>query len=253
MVKKPHGLRWGLLIAIGVTMFCLIGPDMFTTVTGWFNKGTDEIPVLVADHFIAPFQVLKSEDIKVRMFPRDFVPPGVLHASSEILKDDGQFLYSSMVGIPEGQPLTRMILNETGKDHGLSSFLRPGKVAVSFKVERDKSAGGWVKPGDTIAIFQTLPLDLAGHGGRRQTRLLLNAVEVLSVDQAHLGHEVSTENKPEAIENGPVENETSILTVLTNTAEASSLIEAQQAGPLMIVLRPLGDEIPWLSNKGTPE
>lgn len=51
----------------------------------------------------------------------------------------------------------------------MSSLLRPGKVAVSFKVDRERSAGGWVHPGDTIAVFQKQPCPLhrAAKGGKR--------------------------------------------------------------------------------------
>jgi pilus assembly protein CpaB len=225
-------------------------PNICLSFHSLYGKDGNDIPVLIADHFISPFQVLTPGDVKVKYFPREFVPPGALHSISETLKEDGQGIYSTIVGIPEGQPLTRTILNETGKEHGMSSLLRPGKVAVSFKVERDKSAGGWVHPGDTIAIFQKIRSEFSGRAEQRQTRLLLNAVEVLAVNQAHLGRDSSEEPKADGPLQAPFEeNAAQVLTVLTNTADASALVDAQEAGPLTIVLRPLGDNIPWLQSK----
>ena len=246
LVRSRSLLRIILMLGIlGLSAYAFRS-DISHITGGLFSTASDDIPVLVADRFIPPFQILKRDDLKIKNFPREFVPPGALHYSNEIVREDGQMLYSTIVGIPEGQPLTRMILNEVGKDHGMSSLLRPGKVAVSFKVDRDRSAGGWVHPGDTIAIFQKTPPHFSARTESRQTHLLLSAVEVLAVNQAHLGHDDPIEDKSAEPQNVMPENDSSVLTVLVNTADASALVEAQETGPLTIVLRPLGDDLPWL-------
>lgn len=89
-----------------------------------------------------------------------------------------------------------------------------------------------------------MPSSSRGEG--RQTHLLLNAVEVLAVNQAHLGHDAPAVEQSEEGQSSPTDNESQVLTVIVNTSDASALVEAQEAGPLTIVLRPLGDDLPWL-------
>ena len=248
MVKNTTVMRASLIAAIVLCGIVLFWSDIGAAVCGVFAKTSDDVPVLMADHFIPPFQVVRPGDVRVKYMPREFVPPGALHAAGDLLKEDGQVLYSSIVGIPEGQALTRTLVNETGKDHGMSSLLRPGRVAVSFKVDREKSAGGWVQPGDTIAVFASAN-DVGRHGEFHETRLLLNAVEVLAVDRAHLGHEPDDDNQPKnPLDVSLQDANDQIVTVLVNTADAATLVEAQRAGSLTIVLRPLGDDLPWIQS-----
>jgi Flp pilus assembly protein CpaB len=124
-----------------------------------------------------------------------------------------------------------------------------GRVAVSFDVEKSRAAGGWVQPGDTIAVFQALPLPAGGVMAGKSTRLLFSALQVLAVDTVRVGQAPAAESDSdknallaEAAAGGATSH---IVTVLANPVEATALIEAREKGPLCIVLRALGDDIPW--------
>jgi Flp pilus assembly protein CpaB len=241
-------IRILLLAAITMASLWLLRPNFGAAMESWFGTTSSElVPIVVADHFIPPFQPILPDHARVRSYPREFVPPGALHALSDITADDGKVRFTSIVGIPENEPLTRTVLAEAGQDHGMSSLLRPGKVAVSFKAEKAQAAGGWIKPGDTVAIFARIVR--MNDRASRQTRLLLSAVEVLGVDRTHLGHDVSPLKREETERLLDESSGDQIITVLTNTGDASALVEAQEAGPLFVVLRSLGDEIPWLPEK----
>ncbi len=43
--------------------------------------------------------------------------------------------------------------------------------------------------------------------------------------------------------------EAKVLTIIVSPAEASTIIEAREAGPLNVVLRSLGDDLPWIPIK----
>jgi len=246
MVKNILLLRVGLTTLIGVGLIVLAWPSIPSLGKGWGPVSSDEIPVLVATQFIPPFQALKPEQVRVRYFPKEFVPPGALQMESEIRHENGNASFSTVVGIPAGQPVTRTLLADATKERGMAALLRPGKVAVSFEVDRSRAAGGWVRPGDTIAIFEKMPMDLTGRSGnKRQTRLLFSAVDVLAVDRAQVGEEEKrTEKSISPLVEIP-ENGSQTITVLTNTADAAAIIEAQELGSLSVVLRALGDEWPW--------
>jgi Flp pilus assembly protein CpaB len=209
----------------------------------------DGIPVLVAKQYIASFKVVKEEAVEVRRFPRAFVPPGALNSLSELQNEQGQSTYASVVAIPEGQPLTRTVLIEAGQQQRLASLLRMGRVAVSFDVEKPRAAGGWIQPGDTIAIFQSLPLSSSARETQKATKLLFSAVQVLAVDAMRVGQ--SPTEDPNADKNALLENATGepatghIVTVLATPTEAAALVEAREKGALSIVLRALGDDLPW--------
>ena len=240
MGENISRVRYGLFSLVGVVSIFFWGP--------WGNGdrsgagSADMIPVLVADNYIPPFSVVKESMVTVRNFPRGYVPPGSLHAVRELSSENNQGLYVSAVPIPEGQPLTRTLLNEMGKSHGMASTLPMGKVAVSFSADPVRGAGGWVEPGDTIAIFET------SHDGglkstSKTTRLLFSSLSVLAVDQNRLGLP-----HPEAAKNDLFENpepKPVIITVLANPFEAARLVDAREQTRLSVALRSLGDDVPW--------
>ena len=251
-LKGTSKLRLGLVAAIAAWLFANVCPHPLSAFSGlWAGDTTDSIPVLVTDAYIPAFQVVKPQGVKIRNYPKDFVPPGALHAKPELLSETGQFVFSSIVAIPEGEPLTRTILVEVGKDHGLSSLLHVGQVAVSFNIDKARAAGGWIQPGDTVALFETLPPDLrSALPLRKKTQLLLNRVKVLAVDKAHLGQRCETPEKTDAItELTSVESESHVITVLVSPTEADALIDARERGPVSVVLRAIGDDIPWMPIK----
>jgi Flp pilus assembly protein CpaB len=251
-LKATSKLRLGLVAAIAACLFASVSPHPLAALSGlWSSDPADSVPVLVADAYLPAFQVVKPQGVKIRNYPKDFVPPGALHAKSELVSETGQFIFSSIVAIPEGEPLTRTILVEVGKDHGLSSLLHLGQVAVSFSIDKARAAGGWIQPGDTVALFETLPPDLSGGlTMRKKTRLLLNRVKVLAVDKAHLGQRPEVADKTDAIaELTAVESESHVITVLVNPTDADALIDARERGPLSVVLRAIGDDLPWLPIK----
>lgn len=76
MVKNMRYLRASLIVAIFVTGIIFFWSNIATSFEALIGKPSEDIPVLIADHFIPPFQVLKAKDIKIKYFPRDLVPPG---------------------------------------------------------------------------------------------------------------------------------------------------------------------------------
>jgi Flp pilus assembly protein CpaB len=235
---------------IKAVRYGLFGFIILLSILFWYPWGSgrsesgaaDTIPVLVADSYIPAFTIVKEPMVAVRNFPRGFVPPGALHAARELTADDNQALYLSAVPIPEGQPLTRTLLDELGKSHGMAAALPMGKVAVSFAADPVRGVGGWIEPGDTIAVFET-----TREGGLKEvskvTRLLFSSLSVLAVDQNRLGLSHPETSKYDLLENPdpkPV-----VITVLANPVEAARLIDAREQKHLSVALRSLGDDAPW--------
>jgi Flp pilus assembly protein CpaB len=238
----------GIAVALVVACWPRQMPSFGALFSG---ESADSMPVLVADRYLPAFQMIKPENVRVRYFPKDFAPLGALHSKAELVTETNQSAFSSLVAIPQGEPMTRTVLVEAGKDQGLSFLLRSGAVAVSFSVDKSRSAGGWIQPGDTIALYETLPIDPTrrSEAGTR-TRLLLSAVKVLAVDKMRLGQKLEPGSKEDALQAmASAETDTKMITVLVNPVEAAWIVEARESGPLSLVLRALGDDVPWMMER----
>jgi pilus assembly protein CpaB len=211
---------------------------------------SDDVPVLVADHYLTAFAAIKPDSVRVENYPKAFVPPGALHNKEELQNQSTQMLFSAAVAIPEGQPITRTLVISPEQSASLTTQIRPGKVAVSFQLDMAHGVGGWIKPGDTIALFRTLPLSPnAGRSPSRITQLLLPAIPVLAVDTdrlASLPPKIGSDHSESDNETPPViPVEAKVITVLVTPREASQIVEAREQGALSAALRATGDDYVW--------
>jgi Flp pilus assembly protein CpaB len=166
-----------------------------------------------------------------------------LHSATDLADESGLPLFMTTVAVPAGQPLTRTLLTDLGKSHGMASLLGVGKVAVSFAVDPIRGVGGWIQPGDQIAIFDTPRISALMKTPAKTTRLLFPCVKVLAVDHKRLGAVSGSEKLLETLSDPG--GSSTVLTVLLNPVEAARLIEAREEEHLSVILRPLGDDVPW--------
>lgn len=101
--------------------------------------------------------------------------------------------------------------------------LRPGEVAISVELGDPQRVGTFLRPGSSIAIFNTtITLD-----GKSETRLLLFSVPVLAVGDATADQ--STEDQEAAAE-------TALVTLAVTPDEAERVVHAAQTGALYLAL-----------------
>lgn len=200
-----------------------------------------DVALWVADQYIPAYAPVTLKHLRKARWPRAYVPPGALLVQESLTDNLERPRFSAAVAVPEGQPLTRTLLFDAQSGESISSLLRPGQVAVSFQVERSKGAGGWVRPGDIVAVFSETTQAAAG------LRLIMPSITVLAVDDKRLSpepakatvHSSEEETIPQPIPSSLV------ITVRANPLEASSLIKASERGSVHIVVRSSGDELPW--------
>jgi pilus assembly protein CpaB len=250
MDNKTNQLRTILIAAISVVLL-LVGISKARSVWRWGSSDPGEwVSVLVADRYIPAFSVIKAEMIRAQEYPKNLVPPGALLSRNELENENKQMLFTSAISIPEGHPVTRALLTDASQNDTLGSVIQPGKVAVSFEIDKAHGVGGWIRPGDTVALFGASPMSItSARGSGKKTRLLLPSVLVVAVDDKRLGQnqDKSGENgtdpsvTPEAVMSGGAK----IITVLVTPSAASALIEAREEGSISVVLRSLGDDVSW--------
>lgn len=101
--------------------------------------------------------------------------------------------------------------------------LRPGEVALSVELGDPQRVGTFLRPGSSIAIFNT-KIDLNGDS---ETRLLLFGVPVLAVGDATAAQ--STEDQA-------TEAQTALVTLAVTPGEAERVVHAAQTGALYLAL-----------------
>jgi pilus assembly protein CpaB len=239
MATRTTKIRWFLVAAITIAFavsFVPNGNNLFHWST--LDPGEYE-SILVADRYIPVFTVIKPNYVHAQEFPKALVPPGAIRNKKELQNENDQMLFVSAIAIPEGQPVTRALLAGASQNESLGTLIKPGKVAISFDVDKAHGVGGWIHPGDTVAIFSA---------GAKKTRMLLPSVMVLAVDHQRLGQgRANSESSTDSAVAADMQpsSDAKVVTVLVTPKDAMALTEAREQGALSLVLRSLGDDFPW--------
>jgi len=216
-------LRHSRIIAF--ISFLFIG---LVVVLCYFPFNPDEVMVWETTTYIPAFEKIEMRHLHPVRWPRKLVPPYALTPSDELA-------FKTRVALPKGSVLTQTVLFSTHQEATLSAMVPAQKVAISFAADAIHGVGGWIHPGDTIALFTSADL--------KPTHLLFPTLHVLSVDKALLGLpntnvSMSSEENPRPME----ESLPQVLTVPVTMPEAQVLIEAREQGRLTVVLKAVGDE-----------
>src|SRR5258708_6864705 len=183
MGVNPTKLRGILAAAILVVLIILVFQKSRDAWHWGASDPGDVTPVLLADRYIPAFTVIKPEMVRIQEFPKDLIPPGALRSKTDLRNNSGQMLFVSAISIPEGQPVTRALVTDASQNDTLGWLIRPGKVAVSFEIDKAHGVGGWIRPGDMVALFGATPMSMNGSRSLgKKTRLLYPSVLVVAVD-----------------------------------------------------------------------
>jgi Flp pilus assembly protein CpaB len=247
LVKGWPPLRKALVAAILLVLTSFGIWQAFSGSSLSETDASDEVDVLVASRYIPPFQPIQRGWVTTKTYPKNLLLPGVFHTASELVGRQNMPLFAAAVGLPESYPLSRTVTIDLTKSHGLAATLPMGNVAVSFSVDPVRGVGGWVRPGDTIAVFRVTENLDAHHFMHKSAEMLFPSLSVLAVDARRLGTPGS-----EAADGGNSANNgedsasgMSVITVSVNPAEASALTQAREQGHLCVVLRAPGDHLLW--------
>ncbi len=188
---------------------------------------------LVSSGLLHAGQLLRPDDLAVRDFPADSLPPGALLDSAETRHSiTGALLRTA---VPAGGLLLSPGLVLPG-DHGyLAAVLTPGKRAVSVGVDAVTGVSGLVWPGDSVDLILSLSLDDPGVplGHRMAAETVLTGLRVLAADQDLVRGE-----KPANPGSGGDSART--ITLEASPADAQRILVASRLGRLSLSVCPLG-------------
>ena len=178
---------------------------------------------------------LDQEDIKKVRWPRDGVPEGAF-TDIAALFPEGQPPRTVLRAMEPGEAILEIKVTEPGQDAGVGSKLSPGMRAFALRVDVASGVSGFIRPGDRVDVYWT-GQNIEEEGGTRDfTKLILNAVKIIAIDQS-----------ADQDRNAPTVART--VTVEASPVQVATLAQAQATGRLQLSLvgaqddGALGDDI----------
>lgn len=129
--------------------------------------------------------------------------------------------------IHAGEPILKYKLSSYGSRGGLTVRLKPEQRAMTIAVNEVRGVAGFVLPGDHVDLLHTSTEYRSDQ--KPATRLLLQNVKVLAIDQA------SSEDKDDPVVVNAV-------TLLVTTEQGEKIALAQRVGEISLLLRNEADQ-----------
>ena len=187
------------------------------------TKKAETVPVVVAATEVTRFSALREDQMTIREFPRDLVPPGAISSVQDAV---GRVTAGLLI---KDEPILDAKLAPRGAGRGMAAVIPKGMRAFTIQTPT-VSAGvaGFILPGNKIDVLLTI----TGQGTHDQTgggssSTLLQNVEILAVDQRV---EAPSDNKVDPAQLRSV-------TLLVTPDQASKLNLGQNKGTLHLSLR----------------
>ncbi|MEE9610001.1 MAG: Flp pilus assembly protein CpaB [Desulfatiglandales bacterium] len=177
------------------------------------------IPIVVAAQDLILGTTLREEKLQVRQWPENIVPaasfqdPNVL--VGRVLKTD----------IFAGEAVLAAKLAPEGSSGGVSSLISAGMRAMTVSVNTVSGVGGFVLPKARVDVLVTVnPSGNSGNSGKITTKIILQNVQVLAVDQTYR----KNDDDPVTVQS---------VTLLVSPPDAEKLALAANEGELQLTLR----------------
>ncbi len=131
------------------------------------------VNVVVARSDIAPRTTLSAEQLVIRAYPADLVPPGAFTSEDEVRGS------VTSIRISSGQPILRDALSAASDGDVSSKAIPTGMVMVAFPTNDPLTTAGLVSVGDRVDLLATV---ITGTGETtRTTQTTLQNIEVIEV------------------------------------------------------------------------
>jgi len=217
------GRKWPYLM-----LLLAIGLGLATTylVYRWMGQQAEASPkgeglllksVVVAAVDLAPGTKLNMESLKVIKWPWDSVPKTAASDPNQLVNR------VVLVPIAAGEPVLEPKLAAQGMEGGLTAIIRPGKRAMSVRVDEMIGVAGFVAPGTYVDVLVTVE-EKENRKLDATAKTILQNVKVLTSGQKV----VQEKDKPVLV---------NVVTVEVTPEEAEKLALAANRGKIQLSLR----------------
>jgi len=200
--------------------------------------------VLVASSALQPGTKLDPAMVRWQEWPKKSVDASFL--THETVPDVAKYSEKAVVRSPlvSGEPITDTKVVQSDTAGFMAATLTPGMRAVSVGISVETGAGGFILPNDRVDVIMTRHSPDANETGGNdfQTRVILNNVRVLAIDQ-------TVENKSDTSKTGSDNGSETVIgqtaTLELSSEQAQILTVAQQSSDrLTLALRSVADSHP---------
>jgi len=184
----------------------------------------ETVPVVVAAADIPRGKLVTDKDVELREWPKDMIPQGMLSAVEAAVER------AAIAQMVKGELILDGKLAPKDAGRGLAALIPEGMRAYTIQTSRVASnVAGFILPGNKVDVLLNLRGTTRGEDrtGGGSTTTLLQAVEVLAVDQILQAPEENKVNPQEL----------SSVTLLVTPDQAAKLDLGQNMGILTLSLR----------------
>jgi pilus assembly protein CpaB len=179
-----------------------------------------EVVVAAAD--IPRGRSVTADDLDTCPWPKEMLPQGALTSIEDAVDR------AAIVPLMVGEPVLETKLADREAGRGLAVLIPTGMRAYTIQTKQvTSSVGGFVLPGNRVDVLLTLRGNRMDGTGGGSTTTLLQAVEILAVDQ----------NLDAPAENKVSPTDLSSVTLLVSPDQAALLDLGQNLGTLTLSLR----------------
>ena len=189
------------------------------------KKAIETVQVVVAKVNIPPRTRIQENMLQLKSMPVDMVPEGVIKNFKDVI--DVQV----KVSIFAGDILTIQKVFAEKSDEGFIATIPLDSRAVSISVNDITSVAGFAKPGDFVDLLLVEKSEFSVT-----TNILLQNVQLLSINKDMTGSSTVTENAPTT--STTAINNPSIATFALRPEDVLKIISASKLGEIYMSLRP---------------
>jgi pilus assembly protein CpaB len=166
---------------------------------------------------------VSADNLKEVTWPDEALPAGTFGSIAEVMSGGKRIVLAS---IEKNEPLLRSKITGAGQKATLSAVIQDGMRAVTVRVNDVEGVGGFVLPGDHVAVLLTREQERAcgTYDGVIQIALVLE-VDLLAVDAA---------DRPTVVK---------AVTLEVDTVSAQKIALAASLGNLSLMLRRAGEQV----------
>jgi pilus assembly protein CpaB len=211
-----------VMLALATGGLSVVGVTQFQGVTPAAGGSAVELTkVVVVAQTIPRGEIIKTEDVALKEWPKEFAPEGMLTSLDEAI---GRLCLQPLV---PGEPVLSAKLAASGSNRSAGNLVRPGMRAFSIiAATLATSVAGLVLPGDRVDVILTVQSNANDESGGGTSTTLLQNIEILALDQEL---EASVENRSDP--------SLKAVTLLVTQREAALLSLGQKTGLLSLSLR----------------
>jgi pilus assembly protein CpaB len=182
----------------------------------------ETVPIVVAAVNIPRFRLVTKEDLTVRQWPKELLPEGAVTKLKDAVER------AAIIPLMVGEPVLNAKLASKDAGRGLAALIPKGMRAYTIQAAQVSSnVAGFVLSGNRVDVLLHLrgkPDDETGGGS---TTTLLQAVEILAVDQL-LDAPADNKSDPKVLRS---------VTLKVTPDQAALLDLGQNMGKLTLTLR----------------